>query len=210
MKPLIRSHLALLAVLVSFQGAPPYVALVTPPPPGLLPLSQEEMATALPLRDINARDILVGPGAEVVYRLDGDEGIYIKVVHEVLKGSRPPGLASPLIGSVTYTQVCGVNVYAAGMLLAHLRNRASVTYYLGITTSPARFNWMDMSGTKTFSLLASWRDLGQRSSPSIGVRFNTSGYTQAWGNLYRSIGGVGRTDYYISYLDVKTSGTYCR
>jgi len=163
------------------------------------------------LANPNDRTIPVGPGGSIVYALEGLKDVYLEVIHEVEPNrQRPRGLAARLSGQATYTQSCGVNVYAAGMLMARLRNRANVTYFLGITTSPAKFNWMDMSGTRTFSILASWRDLGQRSSPALGARFEKSGYTRAWGNLYRSINGVGRTDYFVSYLDVKTSGTYCR
>ena len=203
----LRRTIAMLSI-VAFLPSPP--AKPTPPPnPG--GLTQDKVAHAIPLADPNDRTIPVGPGGSIVYFLEGLEDVYLEVIHEVEPNRRRPcGLAAPLSGPATYTQTCGVNVYAAGMLMARLRNRANVTYFLGITTSPARFNWMDMYGTKTFSILASWRDLGQRSSPALGVRFEKSGYTQAWGNLYRSISGVGRTDYFVSYLDVKTSGTSCR
>ncbi len=183
----------------------------TPPPPSTsktAPLTEEELKNALVIDNINNRSALVPPGGSQLYRLQGTV-IYIKVLAEELIDSSQDSEASTK--GATYTQVCGIDVYKSGLLMAYLRNRANVYYYTGYTLAPARFNWMDMYGTRSVSIFATWKSLGQFSYPSIMQRFETYGYTQAWGNLeIKFYPWGGETYYFVSRLVVNTSGTYCQ
>jgi hypothetical protein len=170
-------------------------------------LTPEEMAQAIVIDHPNDRRQEVEIGEDVTYRIRNTD-TFLRVFGETATGRA--GMPAPVPGSVTYTQVCGVNVYLAGLRVAELRNRANVTYFTGQTRAPARFNWMDMKGTRTLSLLFTWSNLNQSSSPGLGVTFQTYGHTQASGNLTRCIQGLCRTDYFVSRLVVKTSGTTCQ
>jgi hypothetical protein len=198
--------------------------------PPVDPLTQDEMKNAIQIADPNVRSTLVGPGKSVIYRVQGTD-IYLEVYNESrslkplsmnfdkFHASRYLGKSSlasfasfrPLF-TWTATQTCGVNVYLIGLPVAQLRNRANVTYFQATAAkAPAKFNWYDMSGTKTLAIGFSWTNLSQSSSPSVGVQFNTSGWVKAEGNLNGCLAGICLPqNYYVSRMDVNTSGTFCR
>ncbi len=179
-----------------------------PPNPRTAPFSDQELKSALVIDHINDRPILVPPGGKQIYRVQGTD-IYVEVSGMDLKNVPVKSVTS--IRPDTYTQVCGVNIYRGGMLMAELRNRASVTYYTRYTLAPARFNWMDMRGTRTTSIFAQWTGLGQLAYPALMQRFENYGYTQAYGNLKICLYPFGcLTNYYSSRLIVNKYRTYCQ
>ena len=144
----------------------------------------------------------------MLYRLRGSN-IYLEISGENLIQS--PQVSTLSMSSATYTQECGINVILHGLMFAKLRNRANVTYYSGYTLPPARFNWMDLRGTRTTSIFAKWKGLGQFSYPPLRQNFKNYGYTQAYGNLEICFYPFGcLTNYYVSRLVVTRSGTYCQ
>lgn len=184
---------------------------VPPPPhsiPKTAPFSEKELINAIFIKDINDRPVLVPPGGNQLYWVQGTD-ILVEVSGKDLK--KLPKKTSSSIRPDTFLQVCGVNIYRAGMLMGELRNRASVTYYTRYTLAPARFNWMDLRGTRTTSIFARWGGLGQFSYPSLHQRFEKYGYTQAYGNLEICFYPFGcMTNYYVSRLVVTRYRTYCQ
>jgi len=186
----------------------------TPPPhsgPKTTPISPDPIGAqkdAILIDNINQRPVLVAPGSKQLYRLRGTK-VYLEVTAENLK--QPALRSNTLASATTYTQECGINVIMYGIMFAKLRNRANVTYYTGYTMAPARFNWMDMRGTRTTSIFAKWKGLGQYAYPALGHRFESYGYTQSYGNLEICFYPFGcLTNYYSSRLVVTRSGTYCQ
>ena len=184
---------------------PPHL---TPKSTPITPLPTGALKGAILIDSINDRPVLVPPGGTQLYRLRGSD-IYIEISGENLV--QAPLEATLAGGSVTYTQECGINVIMSGLGFAKLRNRANVTYFSGYTLAPARFNWMDMRGTRTTSIFAKWKGLGQFSYPALRQSFKTYGYTQAYGNLEICFYPFGcLTNYYVSRLVVTRKGTYCQ
>jgi hypothetical protein len=180
----------------------------TPKPTPITPLPTGAFKDAILIDSINNRPVLVPPGGTQLYRLRGSD-IYLEISGENLIQAPLESILAG--GSVTYTQECGVNVIMYGLGFAKLRNRVNVTYFSGYTLAPARFNWMDMRGTKTTSIFAKWKGLGQFSYPALRKSFKVYGYTQAYGNLEINFYPFGAlTNYYVSRLVVTRSGTYCQ
>ena len=173
-----------------------------------LSLTPAEMEDAIPITSPNIRPLVLETGERALYHVDGSE-LYIEVVNLSIPNNPP---SSPSLAATwTTTQVCGVNAYVSGLLVAVLVNRANVTYYTSTAKAPARWNWYDLKGTKTNAVGFSWVGLSQTSSPGVGVKFNSSGWVQAQGTLNRCLAGVcGPQGYFVSYLRVTTGGTYCQ
>ena len=211
------NYLLILPVLVLFSSPIQARAggkLKTPPPQRtpkttpITPLPTAARKDAILIDSINNRPVLVPPGGTQLYRLRGSD-IYLEISGENL--IQAPLESTLSGGSVTYTQECGINVIMYGLGFAKLRNRVNVTYFSGYTLAPARFNWMDMRGTKTTSIFAKWKGLGQFSYPALRQSFKIYGYTQAYGNLEISFYPFGSlTNYYVSRLVVTRSETYCQ
>ncbi|MEX2029676.1 MAG: hypothetical protein WD906_01715 [Anaerolineales bacterium] len=175
-----------------------------PPSDGLTP---QEMARAIVIDAPNRRTREVRDGENVVYRVRGTD-TYLRITAS--RESGRAGHPAPVLASVTYTQVCGINVYLSGLPIAQLRNRANVTYFTGQTRAPARFNWADMRGTQTLSMAHTWSQLNQFTVPGLGVTFQSSGGSQASANLTQCVFGVCKSTYFVSRLWVRTSGTSCQ
>lgn len=80
-----------------------------PPSDGLTP---QEMARAIVIDAPNQRTREVRDGENVVYRVRGTD-MYLKVLssRELGRAGRP----APIPASVTYTQICGLNIYWQGL-----------------------------------------------------------------------------------------------
>ena len=201
-----RLRSTILALSIALSLAQPALAQGSRPPD----LSPKELASAVEISNINARTVPVGQGERVVYHIAGSD-TYVVVSADPASPVRGPyaGLGLHSLAS-TFTQTCGINIYKGPLLAAILRNRANVTYYTGATRAPARFNWMDMKGPISSPIFYPWQDPGPRSTPSLGSRFESSGYVQAWGNLKKCVAGLCTTQYFVSYLRVSSTRTYCQ
>ena len=156
--------ISILIVLTILLSISPKVAAAhgnsgtpTPPPiPKIAQLSGEAFKNAMVIDEIKYRPVLVPPGSKHLYRIRGTD-IFVEISAEEL--IEVTSESRTLASSATYTQVCGINIYSRGgyMLVAALRNRANVTYYTGYTLAPARFNWMDMYNTRSYSLFTKWK-----------------------------------------------------
>jgi len=182
--------------------------------PPLAPLSPQGTNNVIEISSVNERPVAVGPGERVTYHVRNTD-----IFLEVYNISTPVGKANSLntlqqivpLTEWDYTQVCGVNVTILGVQVATLKNRVNVHYYQDAAKSPAKFNWYDMSGTKTIAIGFSWTNLTQSSNPNKGVKFYSSGWVVAQGTLNRCVSGVcGPQATYSSRLEVDTSGTRCR
>jgi hypothetical protein len=171
-------------------------------------LTSDEIKNAILIADPNIRPLVLDAGESALYHVDGTE-LYIKVANQSIPENQSSVLPTAAIW--TTTQVCGVNAYVNGLLVAVLVNRANITYYTSTAKTPAKFNWYDLRGTKTNAVGFYWTGLSQTSYPGIGVKFNSSGWVQAQGTLNRCLAGVcGPQGYFVSYLRVTTSGTRCQ
>lgn len=171
-------------------------------------LTSAEMEGAILIASPNIRPFVLEAGESVLYHVDGSE-LYIEVANLSIPQNQSSIL--PLATIWTTTQVCGVNAYVNGLPVAVLVNRANITYYTSTAKAPAKFNWYDLKGTKTNAVGFYWTGLSQTSSPGVGVKFNSSGWVQAQGTLNRCLAGVcGPQGYFVSYLRVTTSRTYCQ
>jgi hypothetical protein len=201
----MKAKFILISVLLVFS-------LAASPSPD--PFSPQVINDAIEVSSINERPIAVDPGESVIYHVRGTD-IFVEV-YNLSKTVNKVSLLNTLDSIVpltewNYTQVCGVNVTILGVKVAQLRNRVNVHYYQDTAKAPAKFNWYDMSGTQTYVVGFSWTLLTQNSNPSLGVRFNSSGWVVAQGTLNRCIAGIcGPQGTYSSRLEVDTSGTRCR
>lgn len=197
-----------MAVVVASYGTTPIrsEAAGDGPPQPVRELSEMDQAQAIIVADLNQRSRGVAPGQSVLYCTE-DLETCVQVTAELEYGKA--GLQRPASAIWSVTQVCGINVYVYGLHMATLKNRANVTYYQDAARSPARFNWRDMSGTKTHLLGNTWQNLSQYSSPALGTKFTSSGHVQASGNLNTCYAGICTSRYFVSRLNVTTSKTYC-
>lgn len=178
-----------------------------------LSLSEREISNAVVISDINERPVVLRPGEDVLYYLEGDD-VYVKAY------SRSYGM--PQIKSIfslrpevwIYTQECGYLIYwrGIGRPRAKLVNRVNVAYDQWFTGAPAMFRWADMRGTNTSYFLWSWSSLDQRLSPGLGQHFNSIGSSTATGNFLMSfeIAAMKKTQTFVSTLLVTRGGTSCR